>query len=73
MNEKSSKNDLQSRVTEAKDLFEQVKDALKAPKLELENLLSKLNSVNEKIVLREKENSQLDQKKKLTTKTEKSN
>ena len=62
-NLKSSKNDLQSRATEAKDLFEQVKDALQAPKLELENLLSKLNSVNEKIALREKENSQLDQKK----------
>jgi len=60
---KSSKNDLQSKVTEAKDSFEQVKDALKTPKLELENLLSKLNSINEKIALKEKENSQLDQKK----------
>jgi chromosome segregation ATPase len=62
-NLKSSKNDLHSKVTKVKDGFEQVKDALKAPKLELENLLFKLNSINEKIVLKEKENSQLDQKK----------
>ncbi|NVM16837.1 MAG: hypothetical protein HWN80_03920 [Candidatus Lokiarchaeota archaeon] len=62
-NLKSSKNDLQSKVTEAKGSFERVKDALKSPKIELENLLSKLNSVNEKIALKESDNSQLDQKK----------
>ncbi len=62
-NLKSSKNNLQLKLTEAKGSFEQVKDALKAPKLELENLLSKLNSVNEKIALKESDNSQLDQKK----------
>ncbi len=62
-NLKSSKNDLQSKVSEAKNSFEQVKDALTTPKLELESLLSKLNSINEKIALKEKENSQLDQKK----------
>jgi chromosome segregation ATPase len=62
-NLKSIKNDLQSKVTEAKDSFEQIKDALNAPKLELENLLSKLNSVNEKIALKENDNSQLEQKK----------
>jgi len=62
-NLKSSKNDLQLKVTEAQDSLEQVKDNLKAPKLELENLLSKLNSVNEKIATKENENSQLEQKK----------
>lgn len=60
---KSTKNDLQTKVTEAKDSLEQVDDALKAPKLELETLLSKLNSVNEKIASKEQENSQLEQKK----------
>jgi chromosome segregation ATPase len=56
------KNDLQLKVTETKDSFEQIKDSLNAPKLELDNLLSKLNSVNEKIVLKENDNSQLEQK-----------
>lgn len=62
-NLKSSKNDLQLKVTEAQDSLEQVKDNLKTPKLELENLLSKLNSVNEKIATKENDNSQLEQKK----------
>ncbi len=62
-NLKSSKNDLQLKATEANNSFEQINDALKAPKLELENILSKLNSVNEKIALKENDNSQLDQKK----------
>jgi chromosome segregation ATPase len=62
-NLKSSKNDLQSKATEAKDSFEQIKDALKTPTLELENLLSKLNSINGKITTKEHDNSQLDQKK----------
>jgi len=62
-NLKSSKNNLQLKLTEVKGSFEQIKDALKAPKLELEDLLSKLNSINEKIALKENDNSQLDQKK----------
>ncbi|NVM46023.1 MAG: hypothetical protein HWN79_13990 [Candidatus Lokiarchaeota archaeon] len=60
---KSSKNELQLKGTEAMNSFERIKDALKAPKLELENLLSKINSVAEKIALKESDNSQLDQKK----------
>lgn len=62
-NLKSAKNDLQLKATEAKDSFEQITDALKAPKLEHENLLAKLKSINEKIALKENDNSQLDQKK----------
>lgn len=62
-NLKSSKNNLQLKLTEVKGSFEQIKDTLKAPKLELEDLLSKLNSMNEKIALKESDNSQLDQKK----------
>jgi len=60
---RSSKNDLQLKNNEAMKSFEQVKDALKAPKLELENILSKLNSVNQKIATKENDNSQLEQKK----------
>ena len=62
-NLKSSKNDLQLNVTEMRDTHEKIKDSLKAPMLELENLLSKVNSVNEKIASKEIENSQLEQKK----------
>ena len=62
-NLKSSKNELQSKASEAKDSYEQIQDALKIPALELENLLSKLNSINEKITTKENDNSQLDQKK----------
>ena len=62
-NLKSSKNDLQLKVTEARNTLEQVNDNLKAPKLELENLLTKLNSVNEKIATKESDNSQLEQNK----------
>ena len=60
---KSSKNDLQLKNTETKNSFESINDTLKAPKLELENLLSKINSVTEKIALKENDNSQLDQEK----------
>ncbi len=60
---KSSKNDLQLKKTEAMKSFEQIKDVFKAPKLELENYLSKLNSVNQKIAIKENDNSQLEQKK----------
>ena len=62
-NLKLSKNDLQLKTTEAKDFFEKITDSIKAPKLELENLLSKLNSVNNKITLKENDNAQLEQKK----------
>jgi len=60
---KSSKTELQLKDTESMNSFERIKDALKAPKLELENLLSKINSVTEKIAIKESDNSQLDQKK----------
>jgi chromosome segregation ATPase len=62
-NLKSSKNDLQLNVTGMRDTHEKIKDSLKAPMLELEILLSKVNSVNEKIASKEIENYQLEQKK----------
>jgi len=60
---KSSKNGLQAKISELQKSIEQISDELKGPKLELEGLQSKLKIFNDKIVLKEKENSQLEQKK----------
>jgi chromosome segregation ATPase len=60
---KSTKDDSISKVSELKGTLERINDDLKAPKVELENLLSKLNTINEKIASKELEMSQLDQKK----------
>ncbi|MFX0075352.1 MAG: hypothetical protein ACFE96_07915 [Candidatus Hermodarchaeota archaeon] len=60
---KSSKTDLQSKMNEANDSLVKLNDDIKAPKLELENLLSKLNTVNEKITSKENDNTRLEQKK----------
>ena len=62
-NLKSSKNDLQLKISEAKDYFEKITDSIKAPKLELESLLARLSSVNDKIALKENDNAQLEHKK----------
>ena len=60
---KSTKNESLSKVSELKGTLERINDDLKTPKVELENLLSKLNTINEKIASKELEKSQLDQKK----------
>ncbi len=60
---KSTKDESLSKVSELKGTLERINDDLKAPKVELENLLSKLNTINEKIASKELEMSQLDQKK----------
>ena len=60
---KTTKDDSLSKVSELKSTLERINDDLTAPKVELENLLSKLNSINEKIASKELEKSQLDQKK----------
>ena len=60
---KSSKSDLQAKTSELQKSIEQLCDDLKGPKLELENLQSKLKIVSDKIVTKENDNSLLDQKK----------
>ncbi len=60
---KSTKDESLSKVSELKGTLERINDDLKTPKVELENLLSKLNTINEKIASKELEKSQLDQKK----------
>jgi chromosome segregation ATPase len=60
---KSSKNGLQAKASELKKSIEQISDDLKGPKLELEDLLSKLKIINDKIVSKENDNNVLDQKK----------
>jgi len=60
---KSTKDESLSKVSELKGTLEKINDDLKTPKVELENLLSKLNTINEKIASKELEKSQLDQKK----------
>ncbi len=62
-NLKSTKDESLSKVSELKVTFERINDDFKTPKGELENLLSKLNTLNEKIASKELEKSQLDQKK----------
>ena len=60
---KSTKDESLSKVSELKGTLERINDDLMTPKVELENLLSKLNTINEKIASKELEKSQLDQKK----------
>jgi len=60
---KSTKDESLSKVSELKGTLEKINDDLKTPKVELENLLSKLNNLNGKIASKELEKSQLDQKK----------
>lgn len=60
---KSTKDESLSKVLELKGTLERINGDLKTPKVELENLLSKLNTINEKIASKELEKSQLDQKK----------
>lgn len=60
---KSTKDELLSKDSELKGTLERINDDLMTPKVELENLLSKLNTINEKIASKELEKAELDQKK----------
>ena len=60
---KSTKDESLSKVSELKSTLERINDDLKTPKVELENLLSKFNNINQKIASKELEKSELDQKK----------
>jgi len=60
---KASKKDLQAKNLELQKTLEQLSGDLKGPKLEHEDLLSKLKIVNDKIVSKENDNNILDQKK----------
>jgi len=60
---KSAKNNLRVKTLELQKTVGQISDDLKGPKLELEDIQSKLKNINEKIVTKENDNSLLDQKK----------
>lgn len=60
---KSTKEELTSKISDLKHTLERLDNDLKTPKLELEDLLSKLNSLNEKISKKEQKKTELDQKK----------
>ena len=57
------KEDLISKITELKTTLEKAVNDKKTPQFELDNLKSKLNSVNEKVSMKENEKMRLDQKK----------
>ena len=60
---RTKKEDLISKITELKTTLERAVNDKKTPQFELDNLISKLNSVNEKISMKENEKTRLDQKK----------
>ncbi|MFX1322601.1 MAG: hypothetical protein ACFFAQ_13270 [Promethearchaeota archaeon] len=57
------KEDLISKITELKTTLEKAVNDKKTPQFELDNLKAKLNSVNEKVSMKENEKMRLDQKK----------
>lgn len=60
---RAKKDDLISKITELKTTLEKAVNDKKTPQFELDNLESKLNSVNEKVSMKENEKMRLDQKK----------
>lgn len=60
---RAKKDDLISKITELKTTLEKAVNDKKTPQFELDNLKSKLNSVNEKVSMKENEKMKLDQKK----------
>jgi len=60
---KSTKEELTSKISDLKNTLERLDNDFKTPKLELEDLISKLNSINEKISKKEQEKTELDRKK----------
>lgn len=60
---RAKKDELISKITELKTTLEKAVNDKKTPQFELDNLISKLNSVNEKVSMKENEKMKLDQKK----------
>jgi len=61
MDLKSKRDELTTKITELNKNLEIATDELKKPQFELENLISKLDSLNEKIITKESEKIKLDQ------------
>lgn len=60
---RAKKDELISKIAELKTTLEKAVNDKKTPQFELDNLISKLNSVNEKVSMKENEKMKLDQKK----------
>jgi len=58
---KAKRDELTSKITELNKDLETATDELKQPQFELENLVSKMDSLNEKITIKESEKIKLDQ------------
>lgn len=59
--QKAKREELSIKNTELNKNLETATDDLKKPQFELENLISKLDSLNEKITIKESEKTELDQ------------
>ncbi len=60
---KKNEEEINTKITEANNQYEKKMSDLNEPKLELQNISSKLESVNEKINTKEKEKSDLEEQK----------
>jgi len=58
---KAKRDELTTKITELNKDLETATDELKQPQFELENLISKIDSLNEKITTKESEKTKLDQ------------
>lgn len=58
---KAKRDELTTKITELNKDLETTTDELKQPQFELENLVSKIDSLNEKITTKESEKTKLDQ------------
>lgn len=58
---KAKRDELTTKITELNKDLETATDELKQPQFELENLVSKIGSLNEKITTKESEKTKLDQ------------
>ena len=58
---KAKRDELTTKITELNKDLETATDELKQPQFELENLVSKIDSLNEKITTKESEKTKLDQ------------
>ena len=60
---KANKEELTSKITELMNALNRLQSDLEAPKMELNDITSKLNSINDKIMVKEGEKNALEQKK----------
>ncbi len=61
LEKKAKRDELTTKITELNKDLETATDELKQPQFELENLVSKIDSLNEKITTKESEKTKLDQ------------